>query len=249
MSRRTTLIVVIIIFILVFGVFLIISYFEYRNPTTGSTSTATLKPPIGLSPISPTSIITVQTPTEGVEVTNQVEPTLNTPSPTQSVTNFPHTEIEEEKLQLTPSIEITSCSGPPSDWVKYTVQLGDTLFQLSRDLGVSIPQLQEANCLSGSIIVAGNLLYVPEIPPSPTAIVLATPSPPKVPATPEEIAMITMTTSPTVTPQLSYPEESGESRQSILIWLGLIMILVLIIVIIWLIIEIRRKRQSISVIK
>ena len=66
-----------------------------------------------------------------------------------------------------------SC-GPPSDWVYYNVQPEDTLYGLSISLGVTIRQLQIANCMGNSILItAGDRLAVPFIPisttmPSPT---------------------------------------------------------------------------------
>ena len=63
--------------------------------------------------------------------------------------------------------------GPPRGWVFYTVRRGDTLYRLSRLLGVSIGQLQQANCMgSGTGLRAGQQIYVPFQPPPP-----ATPAP------------------------------------------------------------------------
>jgi LysM repeat protein len=75
---------------------------------------------------------------------------------------------------LIPSATAVPC-GPPFGWVRYAVQPDDTLFKLSLLLGVSVPQLQNANCLNSSIIRVGELLWVPFIPrPAPTL----TPIPP-----------------------------------------------------------------------
>jgi LysM repeat protein len=61
-----------------------------------------------------------------------------------------------------------SC-GPPEGWVSYTVQAGDNLFRLSRELGLTVAQLQSANCLGSSILIrAGDQLYVPVLPAGPT---------------------------------------------------------------------------------
>lgn len=63
--------------------------------------------------------------------------------------------------------------GPPSNWVTYIVQPGDTLFKLSLDFGVSVSALQFANCMgSSTLIIAGQRLKVPNVPtrtPTPTA--------------------------------------------------------------------------------
>ncbi|OGO34386.1 MAG: hypothetical protein A2Z16_05290 [Chloroflexi bacterium RBG_16_54_18] len=53
-------------------------------------------------------------------------------------------------------------------WVPYTVRSGETLYSLSRTLGVSIYALQQANCMGGSTLLrAGQTLYVPFLPPPP----------------------------------------------------------------------------------
>lgn len=55
--------------------------------------------------------------------------------------------------------------GAPYGWVRYTVRAGDTLFSLARAYGVTVPKLQNANCLgSSTYIQAGKQIYVPNIP-------------------------------------------------------------------------------------
>lgn len=66
--------------------------------------------------------------------------------------------------------------GPVPGWVLYTVQAGDTLSYLSKVLGVSVWQLQQANCLSGTLIQTGMRLYVPFIP-APRPVATDTPAP------------------------------------------------------------------------
>jgi LysM repeat protein len=51
--------------------------------------------------------------------------------------------------------------GPPSNWVIYIVQTGDTLYRLSQAYGVTVTELQKANCITGSLIHLGQSLYVP----------------------------------------------------------------------------------------
>ena len=51
--------------------------------------------------------------------------------------------------------------GRPKSWVIYIVQQGDTLYRLSRTYGVTVLQLQKANCISGSLIHIGQPLFVP----------------------------------------------------------------------------------------
>jgi LysM repeat protein len=87
-------------------------------------------------------------------------------------------------------VRATRC-GPPSGWVIYIVQRGDTLFSLSLAVGASVTQLQQANCLGKStLIVTGQQLYVPRLPiKTPTLI----PTSPIVPS-------LTPPPSPTATP-------------------------------------------------
>ncbi|MBO9363208.1 MAG: LysM peptidoglycan-binding domain-containing protein, partial [Thermoflexus sp.] len=64
----------------------------------------------------------------------------------------------------TPTPNPTPC-GPPTDWVLYTVQPGETLYRLSVRFGVPLSDLMQANCLTTLSLSAGQRLYVP---PSPT---------------------------------------------------------------------------------
>jgi LysM repeat protein len=51
--------------------------------------------------------------------------------------------------------------GPPQSWVTYIVQPGDTLYRLGQVYGVTVSELQKANCLSGSLIHIGQSFFVP----------------------------------------------------------------------------------------
>ena len=69
-------------------------------------------------------------------------------------------------LSPTPTITATiyRC-GAPAGWVAYIVRQGDTLFRLSWLTGVSVFQVQQANCMGRSTtIVTGQTLYLPFIP-------------------------------------------------------------------------------------
>lgn len=74
--------------------------------------------------------------------------------------------------------------GPPSGWVPYIVQRGDTWSNLSQRLNRSIDELKWANCLNRDTIYAGEQLYVPFQPyprPSPTQRPTETRPPPPPP--------------------------------------------------------------------
>lgn len=55
--------------------------------------------------------------------------------------------------------------GAPAGWVYYYVQPGDTLNSIAAAFGISVNQLMNANCLSTTYIYAGQVLYVPNVPP------------------------------------------------------------------------------------
>jgi hypothetical protein len=84
--------------------------------------------------------------------------------------------------------------GRPSGWIVYIVQPGDTLYRLSLAFGVSVAQLQQANCITDpNNLPTGLKLYVP-----PWA---ATPWP-TIPAVDTPI------TWPTNTPETGVPSET-----------------------------------------
>jgi len=54
--------------------------------------------------------------------------------------------------------------------VTYIVQPNDTLFSLATRTGTTVPQLKQANCLTGDLLYVGQRLYLPFLPPTPTPI-------------------------------------------------------------------------------
>ncbi len=88
--------------------------------------------------------------------------------------------------------------GPPSGWVLYPVQPGDTLYHLADIFGVTVRQLQNANCMGNSTwLKVGRWIYVPPWLPH-TATPTFTPITP--PATWTVITPDTQTPTPTDTP-------------------------------------------------
>ncbi|MCB9449867.1 MAG: LysM peptidoglycan-binding domain-containing protein [Anaerolineaceae bacterium] len=83
---------------------------------------------------------------------------------------------------LPPATPITPCL-PRQDWTNtYTVQRGDTLFNIATQFDVTLSTLQEANCIENpNIISVGQALRVPFPPatdtPVPTATPFTTPTP------------------------------------------------------------------------
>ena len=74
---------------------------------------------------------------------------------------LPGSTLYAPKLAPTPTY--ISC-GPPTGWVYYTVKSGDNLYRISLAHGVSVAQLQQANCLTSTNIRTGQRLYVPYVP-------------------------------------------------------------------------------------
>lgn len=124
--------------------------------------------------------------------------------------------LEGETLQagriiyLPPSFFATPTAvpcGPPPGWVRYIVQRGDTLWNLSYRLGISIEAIRQANCLYGYTIRVGQPLYLPAYPPTvtspptltPTATGTPTPWPTFSPTTTTPVFTTTPTLIPTPT--------------------------------------------------
>lgn len=79
----------------------------------------------------------------------------------------------------------TGCTYP-AGWITYTVRSGDNLYKISKAFGITVSELQAANCMGTSTkIITGRTLWVPNvatITPTPTKTPTKTPVPPKPPA-------------------------------------------------------------------
>lgn len=99
--------------------------------------------------------------------------------------------------------------GHPAGWILYTVQPGDNLYRIGLAYGVTIRQLQQANCMGYSTSIrVGDRLYVPNVPtitftasstPTPTKTATSTPIPPTATAT-QTMTPVPNTATPTFTP-------------------------------------------------
>ena len=123
-------------------------------------------------------------------------PRISTPTPPQSSQpGFTFTPLSSATYPATPSPTPTSTAsltpslvlrvpsrtpqrcGPPSTWVNYTVQPGDTLYHLGQVYGIHYTEIQRANCLAGTTLYVGQHLYVPPwAPREPTATWLTFPT-------------------------------------------------------------------------
>lgn len=117
--------------------------------------------PVPTAQPSPTSVPASPTPTTQVD-----SPTATSSVPTPAPTAIP---------------QPTPCQ-PNQNWAIYMVQVNDTLSALGQSTGVSVEEIQRANCLAGTMIFAGQPLYLPFVPPPPV-VAIATALPP-IPATP-----------------------------------------------------------------
>jgi len=89
--------------------------------------------------------------------------------------------------------------GPPAGWVRYTVRAGNTMYSLSQAYGVSVSQLQLANCMPANQynLATGQSIWVPNVVTrTPRATATAT-------LTPVSIVFPTITRTATVTPTAS----------------------------------------------
>lgn len=129
-------------------------------------------------PPSPTVLPSAsQTPTQ-ISATSSAWPT-STPSKTPKPSKTPGSKTS------TPEPSTAGCQSP-AGWPVYIVRPGDTLFSLSLTLGISVQELQSANCLTSETLYAGQSLYVPFLPnpvqpsrtPKPTSRPSRTPLPP-----------------------------------------------------------------------
>jgi LysM repeat protein len=165
---------------------------ETPIPTSTATATSTASPTTTAPPIS------CQFPEGWSTILVQEEDTLDSLAQKYGATTealFQANCLENEtltpgKLFYIPRLQepaptVAAC-GPPSYWTTYIVQTGDTLMRISRLFRTTVSQLTNANCLSNTNIIAGQRLYVPNVP-----ISTAPPIPTNVPTlqpVPTEIA-------------------------------------------------------------
>lgn len=107
------------------------------------------------------------------------EPASDTPVPASP--NVVQTEpVLPPSLTPTFTASAVPCE-PKAGWPLYRIQRGDTLWSISQMTGTTVRRLQKANCLSGTTIIAGQNLRVPQLPPTvaPPSITPTNPAPSK----------------------------------------------------------------------
>jgi len=81
--------------------------------------------------------------------------------PSVTITEFPVMEAQPPTATKIPPTAVSTTCGAPNGWVIYVVKVGDTLSSIAQDQGISIVELQNANCLSTAAVYVGQRLYVP----------------------------------------------------------------------------------------
>ncbi|MGD0612267.1 MAG: LysM peptidoglycan-binding domain-containing protein [Anaerolineales bacterium] len=131
-------------------------------------------------PMTATSTLPVVSPTSIPPSPTPLNPTDTLPSaPSMTVTppaspTSPSLPSLTPALQnsATPTLQNSATSVPcraPAGWQTYYVQPGDTLYRLSQAYGITVAQLQRANCLGTSTLLkTGQALFVPPWAPQPT---------------------------------------------------------------------------------
>ena len=87
--------------------------------------------------------------------------------------------------------------GIPAGWIPYRIQSGENLFRIGLRYNVTAEELRRANCLASSDrIIAGAIIYVPNVP---TIAPTRTRTSPPPTATPKPTRAPTLTTAPSAT--------------------------------------------------
>ncbi|MCB9434405.1 MAG: LysM peptidoglycan-binding domain-containing protein [Ardenticatenaceae bacterium] len=116
-------------------------------------------------------------PTRPVEAPSTIAPP---PSPIPAV-ELTAVTPDATTPPLPPSPTPSPDCVPRTDWPTYVIQPGDTLYNLARQTGSTIRDLQAANCIADPRLLAvGQVIALPQLPkPTPTQ----TPTPPPLPDT------------------------------------------------------------------
>jgi len=100
--------------------------------------------------------------------------------------------------------------GPPPGWVQYVVQPGDTLNSLAARTNTTVYAIAQASCLTRNVIHAGQVVWLPYLPPPPSAQPpLGTPTlPPTATYTPHPTPTSTLAPTPSNTPVATFTATS-----------------------------------------
>ena len=135
------------------------------SPTLAATSVPTLSP----TPEPPT-VLPTEVPTEVPTETASPSPEP-TPSATPRATSRPRIYASPTSQSAYVAPRVTCYKR--TTWPVYWIQSKDTLYSIALKTRSSAEQLMLANCLPSTVIRAGDPLYVPYLPATPTAPVAA----------------------------------------------------------------------------
>lgn len=128
---------------------------ELTLPAPTATASATPAAATQAAPLPATATSATATPPPAAPTL-----TLAAPSATTTVPPVP---------SATPTVLLATVCAPRQEWPVYTVQRGDTLFNIAQRAGSSVAELSAANCLANpNVLPAGTRLFVPRLP-QPTA--------------------------------------------------------------------------------
>ena len=100
--------------------------------------------------------------------------------------------------------------GPPPGWVQYVVQPGDTLTSLAARTGTTVNAVAQANCLTRYVVRAGQVVWLPFLPPPPPPTATPLPTlPPTATFTPQ--ATFTATSQPPTATHTPLPSDTPTS--------------------------------------
>ncbi len=130
---------------------------------------------------SPRETYALPTPTLFPTSAPAVATTVTPNEPTQVASTSPaETPVPSATTVRVPTVTPTPCV-PPAGWVAYTVQAGDTYYELARRGQTNIQGLLAGNCLEETgELQAGSIFYLPAV-----ALAQATPAPVVVACRPE----------------------------------------------------------------
>jgi LysM repeat protein len=183
--------VVIVILTIAAALFLAMNDMPDETPTPIAqiepTTTATASPPVATAtftaiPASPTTKPATSLPTLPTDTPSPL-PATSTPTPSPLPPSDTPTQaviiVTATSLPAATPVEATqggTCQ-PPSNWIIYPVEVGDTLQSLAARTDSSVTELQKYNCLSSATLQPGQQIYLPFVPPTPTSVPTATTTP------------------------------------------------------------------------
>lgn len=167
---------------------LLIAFVFLRGPVLSLGDNGTPQPALVTEPTTVTALpdfsptAPLPSPTSRTDSTaetvNVVSETGMTASPTPSPTVTPRVSPTATfGLPPTPSLTPTPVCTLPEDWIVYTVQEGEALYNLALEAGTTVDIVKRVNCLDSNILSIGQELWLPENPATVTPTVTNTPTP------------------------------------------------------------------------